>query len=516
MDESKIIIGENKLTDEEVKQNEDFGQLMKKHQQFVKKKKWINGGLIAGGVFLIMALVLYFNSMSKTEIIINEPIENEEITPALGLELQYKEFLIIAENGAFIRYNNTNIEIPELAFVDSNGGVITGEVSILYKEFHKPVDFFLSGIPMTYDSAGTEFQFESAGMFVIRGEQNGEPVFLDKSIIVKLASEQKGDYFNKYYYDEETNKWDFISKDLALNDELIDSVSRNTKYLDNKIIDEVVTDLKSKISKLIKQKPREKSPESVCIKLEMDSNEFPDFSGFKDVLFEIDESDENFSEDLAEVEWDDIKLRKKDEIFELMFFKKFKKTTIKTKPVFEGESCKKAMKVYTSENGKKLDSLNRELNKHVSSISQFNNEVRTNSNIGAFVTRIFEINDFGIYNSDCPRRMPKGQLIATQYLRKSDKVKKDTIRLKKLYLVEENKNILYTLSPSSTLSYNPNNKYVIWGVTIEDKLVVYKSKEFAKIPLNYKGIYNIEFELIEKDLYAEEVIKKELDIEALF
>jgi hypothetical protein len=513
MKESKIIIGENKLTDEEVNKNEDFGQLMKKHQQFVKKKKWIVGGLIAVGVFLIMVFLIYVPFLSNEKI---EPIESDTeltqekgITPVFGIELDRKEFVVDSEKGAVLSYNNTLIEIPDQAFVDSNGNVITGDVSIFYKEFHNPVDFFISGIPMVYDSVGTEYQFESAGMFDIQGVQNGVPVFIDKSIVVKLASEQNGNYFNKYFYDEEVEEWKFISKDNALYTVMSDSTLVEDDDINVEIIDKAIT----KIEKL---KPSKKSPESICIKLEMDSNEFPEFRGFKDMLFEIDKSDKNFSEDLAKVEWDDIKLRKKDEFFELLFFKKFKKTTIRTKPVFESDNYNKALAIYISENGKLLDSLSKELDKRMGSVSQFNNEVRANSNLGAFVTRIFEVNDFGIYNSDCPRRMPKGQLLATQYLKKSDKIKKDTIRLKKLYLVEENKNILYTLSPSGTLSYNPNNKYVIWGVTIDDKMVVYKAKEFAKIPLNHEGIYNIEFEVIDKDLYAEEKIKKELDIDALF
>ncbi|MEN8928412.1 MAG: hypothetical protein ABF242_03890 [Flavobacteriales bacterium] len=514
MDEYNIIIGGDKLTNEEVKRNEDFGQLLKKHQHFVKKRKWIAGGLIAAGVFLITALVLYFNSLKKeneeVEIKSIELIDEKEITPVFGIELDRKEFVINSEKGAVLSYDNTVIEIPEQAFVDSLGNKITGEVSIFYKEFHNPVDFFISGIPMTYDSAGTEYQFESAGMFDIRGEQNGEPVFIDKSIRVVLGSQQEGDYFNKYYYDEEKDSWDFIAKDDAVYETLADT---NTVI---EIDDKEIQLIDKEIATIKKLKPSKKSAGSACIKLEMDSNEFPQFRGFKDILFEIDVTDNNFSEDLAQVEWDDIKLRKKDGIFELLFFKKFKKTTIRTKPVFKGETFNKALSIYNTENGRKLDSLNDVRENLMGSVNQFNNEASVSSNLGVFVTRIFEVNNFGIYNSDCPRRMPKGQLLATEYLKKSDQVEKDTLKLKKLYLVEENKNILYTLSPSSTLSYNPNNKCVLWGVTIDNKLVVYKATEFAKIPLNHKGIYNIEFEVIEKDLYAEENIKKELDIGALF
>ncbi len=513
MEEEKVIIGNNKLTNEEVKANEDFSQLLKKHQLFVKKRNWKIGGLVAAGVFLIVALVLFFTSKIKTK---NETKQNtvlvekeKGITPVLGLALEKKDFVINTEKPNVLNYNNTVIEIPEQAFVDSNGVKISGEVSIIYKDFHTPVDFFLSGIPMTYDSAGTQYHFESAGMFELRGEQNGVPVILEKPIVVKMASQQNGDYFNKYYYDEKLAEWQFISKDKITLSSLPNEVEQAELEKDLK-------KTKKEIKKIEQRKPNKKSAESICIKLEMDSSEFPQFRGFKDVLFEIDKSDNNFSEELAKVEWDDIKLKEKNEVFELLFYKKFKKTTLRTKPVFEGENYKKAMAIYLSENKKELDSLTKEQDRLIGSISQFNNEVRSFSDLGGFVTRIFEINNFGIFNSDYPCRMPKGQMIAAEYIEKSEKVKKDTLILKQLYLVEENKNVMYTLFTNGTLSYNPNNKCVLWGVTKDDKLVICKAKDFAKIPLNHKGIYNLEFEVIKKDLYAEEKIKKELDIDALF
>ena len=73
MEEEKVIIGNNKLTKEEVKANEDFSQLLKKHQLFVKKRNWKIGGLVAAGVFLIVALVLFFTSKIKTK---NETKQN--------------------------------------------------------------------------------------------------------------------------------------------------------------------------------------------------------------------------------------------------------------------------------------------------------------------------------------------------------------------------------------------------------------------------------------------------------
>ena len=85
-----------------------------------------------------------------------------------------------------------------------------------------------------------------------------------------------------------------------------------------------------------------------------------------------------------------------------------------------------------------------------------------------------------------------------------------------MYLVEENKNILYELRSFSTISFNPQNKYVLWAVTNKNELAVYKAKKFAEIPRNFNGTYNFEMDLITKKIYSLEQVKKTLDLKTLF
>ncbi len=85
--------------------------------------------------------------------------------------------------------HQTIIKIPPRAFVDKNGKVIEGEVNVAYKEYYNPIDIFLSGIPMNYDSGSSE-QLVSAGMIEIAATHNNEPVFVNKEnkINVMLAA----------------------------------------------------------------------------------------------------------------------------------------------------------------------------------------------------------------------------------------------------------------------------------------------------------------------------------------
>jgi hypothetical protein len=99
--------------------------------------------------------------------------------PIKGADVPFKEWTVDAAKGDTVYYPTGSIILfPPNSFVDKNGNVITGNVEVKYREFTKPIDFFLSGIPMNYDSAGVQYTFESAGMCEILAYKDGAPVFV--------------------------------------------------------------------------------------------------------------------------------------------------------------------------------------------------------------------------------------------------------------------------------------------------------------------------------------------------
>lgn len=510
MDKFKIMIGKNRLTEEEMKESGNFSQLLKKHQQFKMRKRMVIGGVLAVGVLLLSGLFFYPDSDNvKIEEETTHLKEVVSIQTPLNLTLHKDTLIVNNQLGGVFYHHNTKITIPKNAFVDAHGELIQGNIEITYKEFHTPVEAFVSGIPMTYDSADTKFHFETAGMFEIRGYHKNNSVMMKETIQIELASFQLGNSFNQYYFDEDLGNWKFIQKDKLINR---DTLSKKEKKKIQQEIDKITISL----AEIEKNKPILKTKNSVCIKLELDSNEFPEFVSLKDVLFEIEEEDRVRYKKMAKTEWDDVKLIQQGESLELHIFKRFKKKVLKVEPVYEGKSFEVALSRYQTENKKAIEFLASKRKTLSQQLNSFSNEVKYQSSVEGFVTRLFTINSFGIYNSDCPQRMPKGQLLAVEYLKKSKSPEKDTLKLKSLYLVEENKNTLYTIGPTSNLSYNPNNKCVLWGVTIDDKLVIYKAKEFEKIPLNYNSVFNLEMEVIEEDIFSEKQLIEQLEIEALF
>lgn len=115
---------------------------------------------------------------------------------------------------ALIYPSGTRVRIPKDAFVDANGNPVKGAVQVHYREFRDPIDQLVSGIPMTYDTAGVVEQFESAGMFEILASVDGEEVFLapGKEVKVDFSATAAQTSFNLYAFDDSTGRWEMRGK----------------------------------------------------------------------------------------------------------------------------------------------------------------------------------------------------------------------------------------------------------------------------------------------------------------
>ena len=156
-----------------------------------------------------------FAEFAATQPYVNPPLGEDFLTP-------FADHTFIAEDGATIPLQGGGkIEVPATAFQYGQGGIVRGEVKIRYRRYHDYVDFFLSGIPMEYDSLGKPYLLESAGMIEVFAEQNGERLSLapDKSIAIELPAEisldENGNIpnYNIYYLDTEQRNWVYEAPD---------------------------------------------------------------------------------------------------------------------------------------------------------------------------------------------------------------------------------------------------------------------------------------------------------------
>lgn len=263
----KFNIDRPKVSDEEIRQHQNFEELVKQFKkqslkqargdESWRKNKKIRYTTIIAGVTVICTITLfalYANQKTKkaNETVTtnthsspqqkqanstgkrdetgtvaangNNGATNTKGTtrfiapPSPKLRIANKSYKVNNASGGTIQHpSSTRIKVPKGAFVDKAGRDIVGDVTIEYREFHDAADIILSGIPMAYDSAGHRFNLETAGMFEITGSQNGEPVFIkpDKKVDVELASRNAEQRFNQYYLDTVARNWNYLKRDVA-------------------------------------------------------------------------------------------------------------------------------------------------------------------------------------------------------------------------------------------------------------------------------------------------------------
>jgi hypothetical protein len=459
-------------------------------------KKMLDSKMAIGtaGLAIIISMAIIKHPSKES----NSSTEKNKITPPLkNVNIDYKNFSVDAKRGSTIKYYETGsvITIPDSAFVDMNGKIIIGKVDIKYREFHNPVDFFVSGIPMTYDSAGTQYQFESAGMLEILAFQHNKPVFVnpEKKIIVEMLSPQTEDKYNIYKYNSVSGNWKYAYKDRAYpttNNDIPQDGKKQLPFAFKDITQKTGIHMEPEL--LI---PKKSNAQKFHFDIQVDSSEFPEISTYKGVQFEVDKNEKEFNPIYTSSVWNDITLEKgkQNGSYLMTLSKDVESHTFETVPVFDGRSYDTALilykKLYTQRKDK--DTKQQKINDSIYAL--FNKERITENNFASaysqnaaasmetqnLVQRIFVINGFGVWNSDCPASLPKGEQFAATY---TDTLGKK-LTFKTLYLVEKGRNAMFAITSYSRLYYDPSKKNILWAVTTDNKLAIFKETDFEKIKI---------------------------------
>lgn len=143
-------------------------------------------------------------------------------SPAPKLDVEKTVQVINNNQNQVIVYpeSGTEILIPANAFMTKDGESIAGEVAIDYREFRNPLEFVMSGIPMSgIANNDPNSYFKSAGMFEINASINGEEVFLkpDKKVTINFESTDSQEAFPFWSFNDSTSTWENIgTSTLAL------------------------------------------------------------------------------------------------------------------------------------------------------------------------------------------------------------------------------------------------------------------------------------------------------------
>ena len=566
----KINTNQAPLSDADIAKGKDFGQLVKAYKAakipFYKMPKiWLgSSALVAAGV-AIFIVISKLTTPVLPAAFINPPLASADIKSTT--------YVLNAQADSTITYpTGSRIHVPANAFRDKKGNVIKGNVELHYREFKKPVDAFLAGIPMTYDSAGQQFNFETAGMMEISASLNGEGLQTNPAALVKvdMVSENKDDRFNTYYLDTIEKKWKYqvqanYNPDVKFN--LVDSTGThtidlggnrdNTQKPPSAMPNESrkVEAIENEIAQLQKQAPvapKKADASKPRFSIKVDETEFPEIAVYKGVKFQVE--DKNYKEDKAGITWSDIDLKRipGSPKYKITFINPDERYVVIAVPVFGDKDYAAANSLYNQKYNEyeaaltkkkedaakmKADLLAKEKaqreearaeakkdaeqrKQDLRAMTEQENEARreymrqvAEQNL---VVRSFVVSDFGYWNSDHPCALPPGATLVKLNL--IDSKTKAPLAVQACYLVEKERNVLFEYYPSgyspnnlSNFRYDSNKQNGVWAITTDNKIAVAKYNEFKTAKRNGNDL-ELEVTMLDKSLKTTEEVRHYLEL----
>ena len=451
----EIKFEQQPLTPEEIRKHMNFDKFI---GGYSAAASWLGKGagfytVAAASAIAIAGLAYYLlgakEAAGATQAFINPPVADVVVKPGACEIDANRDTTLLMNSG-------TTVFIPAGSFVDASGAPVSGKILIHYREFHDQVDLIFSGIPMNYDTAGTTFQFESAGMFEITASQYDKALALKqgKEITVNMVSYNAGNYFNVYFLDTVQRKWVYDAAN-----------TRSCKEQVAEAYDRSLPPLGPAATEVHLVKPQKADPAQNNFVIDYKKEEFPELAVYDSVRFEISPEEKNFKPGLAQVTWEFVEIRRHDEKhYKVIFGKKGLREELLARPVFDEKSFAAAMDAYERQRKARLyaarnasDSLSQAYNAYAAEVirnndqnAKFDRAVKQGS-----VYRSIVINNLGIWNSDYYRQYisaeERVQIVSeikagipdARFVRAENGQR---IGLKGLYLFKRSLNSIYGLS----------------------------------------------------------------------
>jgi len=465
-------------------------------------KHWWKWG--AGGAAAVVATVatVYYINQSKPELANNAvPAVTDTIqcvnAPIAEVNIPAQTYTFDNQNGGtFLTETGTRIRVPANAFADDKGKIFSGPVDMTFREFHKVPDFFRAGIPMTYDSAGVEYTFESAGMFeILAFDRDGNPlqVAKDKNIPVDLVSYDNDPKHNVYYLDTLADNWEFIERSTFRTIEEMDNTPESFDYtFSGNNESNTATDVKPQTALI---QPQLSTKGSFLFKAQYDKGQFPELAAYDNVLFQVDESRSAFDAGLYKVKWSSVTIKKSkmDGLYMLKLDRPDTAIKVYAQPVFDATGYQTAMARYkkaTESNQAARANYNAASQQAVSNRATQQADFKYLSTPGMTAPgyRTVSVVQTGIYNCDYPRRL-------LETIHPSFTEDGTPFVPARIYWSCKNINAMYEASGSATeITTDKKASVVMWVVNAEGQMAVITADEYAKATRKtYNPVFDVHF-----------------------
>lgn len=518
-----IEVNNLELNEEEALKHKDFDKVLKGSKS--GRLKAIIGGTSG---LIILAVYMAVSSGNGIENVTSPTVSEQENKSNPSYQAVYDspmkegvEFIsfstVVKSNEELVvqTESGTKITIPPNTLIDKDGKPVQGDVELRYREFLNQKDIFQSGIPMLYKEGKEALVFESGGMFELLAYQNNKPIYIapDKLVQVDLASTETGDHFNVYYYSPMDSSWIDKGKDkhgFSLKEQaLVDSLLKKGKAYNEVIQTENESKLTEvRLSKIQKTKPIAPSvanDSKYSFTIDVNYKHFPELQAVHDVKFQVSDKETKFKPAYASETWNSATISRGNESNEFITcFKNVKQgeKCFLTNPVVEKENFATAnerfdelMETYLFKKDsmvKRLAVLKERMAKQVKSLNQNRIAALNSRNVNKAqvventVTRTFQIGNFGIWNSDCPQKLPSEAIVKAEFVDEAG----TPLMFNTMYLVLKDKNMVITLYPEvfrNGIPYNPDEDCMLWAVTPDLKNVaVFNASQFKGINKSHK------------------------------
>lgn len=425
MTDYKFNIDGKQLSSEEIQKRKDFNAFHKKFQAQSKafyQQNWFWKSTGLASVIIVSLFMIISSSKNNSKNPVDDKtfeIVNEKHfikPPFKDLRVKADAFEVDANKGGTFKSRfGSIIKIPAFAFSRKNGKIIKDQtVEIRFTEYKDVADQIISGIPMTYDSAGTKYMFSSAGMVEIRGFIGDSSVNLNSQepIQIEMQSAYSGTEYNFYCLNEEEKSWDYLGKDSVINhaeeafkkqiQEKYPEIQKKDIQISNKQLEaqlqhipeykkrkkrkfQILQDLRQ-LNAISPTKPIKADKEKEKFSLDILEKENPELVSYKDVQFEL-AFGESINPKHTNQNWNNVDIKKGEDNEVLITFSKLnsnQEIQYKAIPVLDGKAFENAHKAYlTSVNN--INKKRNELKKVTQQIKYLQREIKTKSIDKAFI-----------------------------------------------------------------------------------------------------------------------------------
>jgi len=453
--------------------------------------------------------------------------------PLAKVKTQGKKISVDVALGASVELNEgTRLVIPRTAFQNDRGQLIqAGEVDVFYREMHDAVDFFLAGVPMTYDSAGMRHYLQSAGMIEIIATQNGHPVGMapGKKIRIELQSnvvpQADGSWptFKVYHLDTLARNWVFRGSSSMVFDEaaqLEPIMNAEQEYEAKKS-----AILAADPVPLPPAKPVKPDGKAISFNMDLRSGEIPVEPGSEEAVASLQKGSiwqvlpncPSFDPALLNLEWKSAGLKRLSEVeYELTLIDDNQQLRLLVQPVIIGKEFENAVKRYEevlARHQLELSEWEKRSSKSLKALEEAykietdNQEGKSTSSNSRKVRHIFDINAFGIWNCDRPAPLASSSFrIRTIEDQNGNKYPNQTA-----YLTDKSGGSVYQLHTGrgSTVYFDTKKEYLLWLMTPEGKLAMVKTQAEWADSNPKKGV-NLNVKIFDREIRNETDLRKAL------